>query len=82
LNAYNLNVVKIPGSINQIFEPSLVSERRRIPICKTLARLTLAYGNESWIVRRADKRRLLSTECVSRGLQYTILSSVKEKNKL
>jgi hypothetical protein len=62
LNIKSANFVRVLGSINHIFKPSLVSRHTRIRIYKTLARLVLSYGSEAWTMRRTDEKRLISAE--------------------
>jgi hypothetical protein len=54
--------VKTIRVINQVFKPSLVQQRTRLNIYRTLARLVLIYGSEAWIIRKADEKRLQAAE--------------------
>ena len=56
--------IKITGvrSIKQAFSLSLVQRHTRLKIYKILARPILAYGSEAWPTRKADERRLTTSE--------------------
>jgi hypothetical protein len=55
------NFVKVLGTINQIFKPSLVSRHTRIRVYKTLVRPVLSCRSEAWTIR-TDEISLISAE--------------------
>jgi hypothetical protein len=54
--------VKTIGVINQVFKRSLVQQRTRLNMYRTLARPVLIYGSEAWTIRKADDKRLEAAE--------------------
>jgi hypothetical protein len=47
--------VKTISVINQVLKPSLV-QHTRLNIYRTLARLVLIYGSETWTIGKADEK--------------------------
>jgi hypothetical protein len=65
LNIEYVNSVKIAEIINLIFKPLPVSRDIKIQFYETFGRPTLAYGYESWTIRRTDQGRLPRAEMCS-----------------
>jgi hypothetical protein len=70
--------------MNNIFKTSLVQRHIRLKLYKILAKPTLVYGSETWTLRRADERRLMSAEMrfIRRTAGYTLLDRKKSEDIL